>query len=458
MPAANSLCKTFDSNQACLECADRSFFNQDNVCVAVSDYCNTWDALTGACLTCPSGYALKDGACNIAPGIKPSDLGCKIWDWSNQKCTSCSSNFVFNQNNVCVPVSDQCKEHDNQGLCTSCYFGYDLKSGSCLFSESNNARPSDFGCADWDWNNNKCLTCSNWYYFNAEGVCVPVSDLCHSHDPATGQCTDCFKGFTLDKGVCAPSSPVRPSDLGCGAWDWDNKVCLSCSKNWVMINGACVPVNDQCSTFDDATGNCLTCYRGYNLEGGKCIIQDLTLIVPADKGCADWNWNDRICLSCSSHWFMNADGVCVPVSDLCKSSDPNGACTACYSGYDLVNGVCEFSSFNNAKPSDSGCAKWDWNNQVCIECSKDWVFNADGACVPVSDQCATHDSNGACLSCFKGYDLIKGVCEFSSFNNAKPSDSGCANWDWDNQVCLACSKDWAFNADSVCVPVSDLCA
>ena len=51
-----------------------------------------------------------------------------------------------------------------------------------------------------------------------------------------------------------------------------------------MINGVCVPVNDQCSTFDENTGDCLSCYLGYNLEGGKCIIQDLTLVVPADKG------------------------------------------------------------------------------------------------------------------------------------------------------------------------------
>ena len=133
-----------------------------------------------------------------------------------------------------------------------------------------------------------------------------------------------------------------------------------------MINGVCVPVNDQCSTFDENTGDCLSCYLGYNLEGGKCIIQDLTLVVPADKGCSDWNWANQICLTCSNHWFMNADGVCVPVSDLCKTSDPNGNCLSCYLGYDLNNGACEFSSFNNAKPSDSGCAKWDWNNQVCL--------------------------------------------------------------------------------------------
>lgn len=340
IPAENSLCKTFDSNNACLECADRAFFNANGVCTAVSDFCNTWDALTGDCLTCPIGFELQNGQCNLAPEVKPSDIGCKIWDWPNQVCLSCSANFAFNQNNACVPVSDQCKEHDAQGLCTSCYFGYDLQAGSCILSPSNNRRPSDLGCADWDWNNDKCLTCSNWYFFNANGVCVPVSDLCATYDSTTGDCTSCFKGFTLDAGVCAPSSAVKPSDLGCSAFNWDTQECLSCSKNFVFINGACVAVSDQCLTFDNANGDCLSCYQGFNLEGGKCIIQDLTLIVPADKGCSDWNWNEQICLTCSAHWFMDANGVCVPVSDLCKTSDPNGLCLSCFVGYDLVNGVC----------------------------------------------------------------------------------------------------------------------
>ena len=155
---------------------------------------------------------------------------------------------------------------------------------------------------------------------------------------------------------------------------------------------------------------------------------------PSDLGCSKWDWANQVCLECSKEWVFNADGACVPVSDQCKSHDTNGLCTSCFAGYDLVDGTCVFGAINTAKPSDSGCGKWDWNNQVCLECSSGWVFNADGVCVTVSDQCASHDASGACLSCFKGYDLVNGVCEFSSFNNAKPSDLGCSSWDWDNQV------------------------
>ena len=50
-----------------------------------------------------------------------------------------------------------------------------------------------------------------------------------------------------------------------------------------------------------------------------------------------------------------------------------------------------FSDFNNQGPSDLGCKTWDWDNQVCLECSKNWISTKDG-CVPVNDHCAAHDA------------------------------------------------------------------
>lgn len=95
------------------------------------------------------------------------------------------------------------------------------------------------------------------------------------------------------------------------------------------------------------------------------------------------------------------------------------------------------SEINNAKPSDLGCGKWDWDNQVCLSCSKGFFFNVEKICTPVSDQCTSFDSQtGLCTSCFKGYDVVNGTCTLSASNTAKPSDLGCAKWDWDNQVCL----------------------
>ena len=115
-------------------------------------------------------------------------------------------------------------------------------------------------------------------------------------------------------------------------------------------------------------------------------------------------------------------------------------------GYDLKNGSCVFSSFNNAKPSDNGCAKWDWNNQICLQCSNGWTFNANKVCTPVSDQCKTWDSNGACTACFMGYDLKNGKCVTTN-PLCKSSDS--------NGACFSCYSGYVlFNNN--CIPISSL--
>lgn len=196
-PASNSLCKQWNDTNVCVACSERAYFNIEGVCVPVSSNCNTWDPFSGFCLTCYKGFVLIDGSCSLAPEVKPSDLGCKSWDWDSQTCLSCSKDFVFNKNDACVPVSDLCKESDSQtGLCTACFKGYDLTSGSCLVSPSNSAVSTVLGCKTWDWDNHKCLACSTWYFMN-KGVCQAVNNYCSSFDYSKSVCLACYKGYHL---------------------------------------------------------------------------------------------------------------------------------------------------------------------------------------------------------------------------------------------------------------------
>ena len=64
----------------------------------------------------------------------PSDLGCKKWDWDNQKCLECSARWTLNTAGVCTPVNDWCSTWDNYGVCTACYKGYNLKDGACVLA------------------------------------------------------------------------------------------------------------------------------------------------------------------------------------------------------------------------------------------------------------------------------------------------------------------------------------
>ena len=133
-------CKTWE-NGACVACSANWYSDANGVCQPVSDLCKSHDSANGQCLTCYAGYDLVNGACEFSPSntAAPSDPGCKTWE--NGVCQACAPRWVFNNNNVCTPVSDICKAHDNAGACTECYAGYDLVNGNCEFSPSNTAAP-----------------------------------------------------------------------------------------------------------------------------------------------------------------------------------------------------------------------------------------------------------------------------------------------------------------------------
>ena len=413
--------------------------NANGVCISVSDICRTHDP-NGLCLTCYAGYDLANGNCVFSPSnnATPSDLGCKTW--VNGSCTECSQSFVFDSNGVCVPVSTDCRTHDASGACTGCFKGYDLVNGACVFSPSNNQGPSMVGCKLWNWDAQTCSECSPYWYFDASGVCAEVSALCASSD-ANGACTGCFSGFVLNNGVCevAPREPV--SDLGCTTFA--NGSCSACSANFVFdANKVCQPVSDQCQTHDLANGWCTSCYKGYALADVLDASGNVVLVTcnfsaaagPSDLGCK--TWVDGSCSECSANFVFDASKVCQPVSDLCKSFDAaSGQCLSCYAGYDLVNGACDLSP-SNVAPSDLGCHIF--TNGTCTQCSTRWVFNNNGVCVQVSDLCRTFEGL-QCTGCYTGFVLNNGSCVLDPLNSQVPTDAGCSNWDWANQVCNSCS-------------------
>ena len=333
-----------------------------------------------------------------------------------------------------------------------------MNNGVCSISQVEVTGPTDLGCRRWDWDNQVCLECSTRWVFNANRVCIPVNDNCATFNTA-GVCSACYRGYTLNNGVCSLSQTevTGPTDLGCRTWDWNNQICLECSVRFIFnANKVCVPVNDFCASYNN-NGVCLTCYKGYSLNNGVCSLSQTEITGPTDLGCRRWNWDNQVCLECSARWVLR-NGVCVAVNDFCATFNANGACLTCYKGYTLNNGVCSISQVEVTGPTDLGCRRWDWDNQVCLECSVRWSFNSNRICVPVNDLCATFGNNGACLTCYKGYTLNNGVCSISQVEVTGPTDLGCRRWDWDNQVCLECSVRYVFSANRTCIKVNDNCA
>lgn len=52
----------------------------------------------------------------------------------NGGCDVCAFRTVKDYNGRCKKVSDQCREWDNTGCCTSCYGGYKLSGGDCVIA------------------------------------------------------------------------------------------------------------------------------------------------------------------------------------------------------------------------------------------------------------------------------------------------------------------------------------
>ena len=262
-----------------------------------------------------------------------------------------------------------------EGICEKCYEGYNVIDGKC--EKVGSVAASNIGCSLWK--DGECQACSKRWYFNEDKKCLPVSDLCHTWDDATGECVTCYYGSIVEDGECVAhtSTAIVPeSNLLCKTWV--GETCKACSdRSFFNEDGLCVSVSSQCNTFDKASGNCLTCFAGYDLFEGDCVYSPDNTMSPPDLGCGTWDWKNLKCLACSNRWAFNDQGICVPVSDLCKEHNEAGACVACFKGYDLKEGKCLYSLDNEMKPHDLGCGTWDWDNQVCLKCSNGWFFNDD---------------------------------------------------------------------------------
>ena len=328
--------------------------------------------------------------------------GCKVW--SNNDCVECSARYAFNAKGICCEIDSHCEQFNlKQGVCEQCYEGYTVVNGSKC-QKTDVTLPSNLGCALWE--KGVCTKCSQRYYFDSSKVCQPVSDLCSTWDDS-GACTSCYYGYVVSNISCVVDKDTYVPDHNPLCKIWTGRVCTTCAdRTYFDSNGICQSVSAQCSTWDKLTGECLTCFSGYAISNGACVISEKP-DHPADVGCRQWDWANQKCLKCSFRWAFNKDGTCVPVSDSCLSW--NGSqCDSCYKGYDLVNGTCLQST--PIKPIDAGCRTWDWDNQKCLECSIRWTFSQSGSCVPVDNNCLSFNNFGECNSCYKGYNLVNNFC------------------------------------------------
>lgn len=91
---------------------------------------------------------------------------------------------------------------------------------------------------------------------------MDVSDQCKTWNPFTGDCTSCYRGYSLVNGC-----ECVVGNSGVGTED-------TCTFRQVLIDHKCVNVSDQCKTWDPVTAACTSCYQGYVISNSDCVIGD----------------------------------------------------------------------------------------------------------------------------------------------------------------------------------------
>lgn len=178
-------------------------------------------------------------------------------------------------------------------------------------------------------------------------------------------------------------------------------------------------MNPLCKTYN-SSGNCLSCYNGYSLNEnmGTCLLS------LKDPNCRSYISNSQdVCTKCSLRFYLGNNGLCTSVNINCKDYNiNNGACTNCYPGFKLVGKNCIPGS-----DQDINCN--EWNGQICKSCIKGYYISNNNLCKIANSYCKEYDgSNGNCLSCYPGYDLVPPSC----INTTK--DKNCKKFDNSNKT------------------------
>lgn len=269
----------------------------------------------------------------------------------NNICNVCSNKYYLGSTGTCIPVNPLCKTNDGTGACTSCFPGYSLSAGACGISGS-----TDPNCQTRD-SNGYCTACYSGFYYNVTiSKCASLNPLCKTSNLTNGNCLSCYPGYSLTGGLCG----ISFKDPNCQAYDANNN-CNLCANKYYLdgASGKCMPVSPLCNTFNSLTGVCLSCYQGYILQTGQCIVGSSAT---TDVNCK--TFTNNVCTQCYNGYFVGTGtGICTISSVLCKSSNNvTGVCLACYSGYILSAGSCIIP---NANQQDANCKTFISGTTLC---------------------------------------------------------------------------------------------
>ena len=184
--------------------------------------------------------------------------------------------------------------------------------------------------------------------------CFGKFQICPSHrNTLTGSIDHCFEYKYDDK-------------------DDSRIVCSSCNFGYAVSNDrmSCI-AHKNCGVLDEGNKICKYCYPGYYLSGNECKKMKISH--------CEYGVEENKCLQCADYAILNGDWQCIiPTTTIegCREYLPDGSCSDCAYGYELIDNVCHFS----------GCGNGETPIEYCGNCEVGYLTdNKDGKCKAYSE-------------------------------------------------------------------------
>ncbi|NXV23312.1 PCSK5 convertase, partial [Cepphus grylle] len=399
----------FLHNGRCLQECPEGYFNDSETCKECSESCKTCMGSASRCLSCKSPLLLEHGKCKPTCSEKhfASEGICKHCPEMcqecihNQICKECMDDFFLHEGQCvqdcpshfyaadkhCFPCHADCKDCDGPDLddCTECTISYFvLYSGMCFEKcpegtyyeeDTEDCQACNRTCQTCS-SSTACLTCRNGLMLNNDGHCV-ASGSCsrteyyvektqtckschkkcfHCSGPTEHNCLSCAKNYYLLNTTCVETCPdgyyVDSDERQCSpchsacitCTGKHSSQCLSCKPGWYRQGKGCV---NQCPAgyfAQNYTGSCERCHKGCKECMGPqptdCLFCDTYFYLLRSK--------NECVSSCPEYYYESKDNnVCERCHPSCRTCEGKGAfgCTSCVWSYSLLGGMCNSDCF-----------------------------------------------------------------------------------------------------------------
>ncbi|KAL4438372.1 hypothetical protein ABPG74_009411 [Tetrahymena malaccensis] len=445
-------CSGPNSNQ-CTSCPAGKYLDSRNTCQYCQQPCENCYKSATECTTCSYGYFMDrfSGKCVSENSCDSSCLDCSAFR-DPTKCTSCRDGFFVNNEGRCQKCDESCSTCTQKSTnCIKCTKGweYDAKRQICYM----NCHESCSGCTA-AYDPKSCKRCA-FNYVMLNNVCVPCDKSCYGCRENPSKCTDCERGYKLDKynNICIPACRQnefqdRNGDCvkcqsPCATCQIYDNYCLSCIDGYAYDDlyktcnpkrNACHEHCGECSRFDDINA-CTTCKDGMYLQSGRCQY--------CSESCQTCEKESYICTSCKKNEFLQ-NKQCLQCHSSCLTCSGIATnCTSCQEGYsvDPKTGICV-----DSKPI----------------CNSNEYMDRDYKCQKCYEPCAScYYYPNRCTSCITGFKLNPKysscehdyvTCKQGEFlaenNQCKPCDSSCTTCELQSTRCTSCKDGFTLSRNS----------